>query len=71
MAERFKAPVLKTGVAQVTVGSNPTPSATSSVSRQFAWLTAPTGRTKALTAVAALGSELGLRRELSTMPPPS
>ena len=27
MAERFKAPVLKTGVAQVTVGSNPTPSA--------------------------------------------
>src|SRR5690606_31183190 len=27
VAERFKAPVLKTGVGQLTVGSNPTPSA--------------------------------------------
>ena len=29
MAERFKAPVLKTGVGKPTVGSNPTPSARS------------------------------------------
>ncbi len=28
VAERFKAPVLKTGVEQSTVGSNPTPTAT-------------------------------------------
>ncbi len=27
MAERFKAPVLKTGLAKVNVGSNPSPSA--------------------------------------------
>ena len=27
MAERFKAPVLKTGVGKPTVGSNPSPSA--------------------------------------------
>jgi hypothetical protein len=27
VAEWFKAPVLKTGVGQLTVGSNPTPSA--------------------------------------------
>ena len=35
VAERFKAPVLKTGDVQASVGSNPTPSATLDIQLAF------------------------------------